>query len=248
MTDALPLSAKTIRIGRQLDNDIALTGDLDVSRHHAELHRNPDGSFEIIDLGTHNGTYVNGKRITGTMLTEQDIISIGHATFRLSNGELRQYADEGAMTIADRLDSLGIELPAPFPPAGNYLPCVIDEGLVYVGGHGPIAGDQMMRGKVGGNLTLEQGREAARMTALSILATLQAELGDLGRIQRIIKVFGMVNVAPGFDRTPAVIDGCSDLLVEIFGDAGRHTRSAVGLAELPFGIAVEIELIARLRT
>ena len=248
MTDAHPLSAKTIRIGRQSNNDVALTGDLDVSRHHAELHRNPDGSFEIIDLGTHNGTYVNGKRITCKMLTEQDIISIGHAIFRLSNGELRQYADEGAMTIADRLDSLGIELPPPFPPAGNYLACVIDGGLVYVGGHGPIAGDQMMRGKVGGNLTLEQGREAARMTALSILATLQAELGDLGQIQRIIKVFGMVNVAPGFDRTPAVIDGCSDLLVEIFGDAGHHTRSAVGVAELPFGIAVEIELIARLRT
>jgi enamine deaminase RidA (YjgF/YER057c/UK114 family) len=151
------------------------------------------------------------------------------------------------MTIADRLDSLGIELPPPFPPAGNYLPCVIDGGLVYVGGHGPVAGDQMMRGKVGGDLTLDQGREAARMTALSILATLQAELGDLDRIQQIIKVFGMVNVAPGFDRTPAVIDGCSDLLVELFGDAGRHTRSAVGLAELPFGIAVEIEFVARLR-
>jgi enamine deaminase RidA (YjgF/YER057c/UK114 family) len=152
------------------------------------------------------------------------------------------------MTIADRLDSLGIELPPPFPPAGNYLSCVIDGGLVYVGGHGPVAGDQMIRGKVGGDLTLAQGREAARMTALSILATLQAELGDLDRIQRIIKVFGMVNVAPGFDQTPAVLDGCSDLLVEVFGDAGRHTRAAVGLAELPVGIAVEIELIARLRT
>lgn len=247
MADAHPLPARTIRIGRQLDNDIALTGDLEVSRHHAELHRHPDGSFEIIDLGSHGGTYVNGKRITHKMLAEQDVIGIGSAVFRLSNGELRQYADEGAMTMADRLASLGIELPPPFPPAGNYLPCVIDEGLVYVGGHGPVAGDQMMRGKVGGDLTLEQGREAARMTALSILATLQAELGDLGRIQRIIKVFGMVNVAPGFDRTPAVIDGCSDLLIEIFGDAGRHTRSAVGLAELPFGIAVEIELVARLR-
>ena len=248
MTDAHPLAAKTIRIGRQPDNDIALTGDLDVSRHHAELHRNPDGSFELIDLGTHNGTYVNGKRITRTMLTEQDVIGIGRAVFRFSNGELRRYADEDAMTVAGRLDSLGIVLPPPFPPAGNYLPCVIDGGLVYVGGHGPVAGDQMVRGKVGGDLTLEQGREAARMTALSILATLQAELGDLGRIQRIIKVFGMVNAAPGFDRTPAVIDGCSDLLVEIFGEAGRHTRSAVGLAGLPFGIAVEIELIARLRT
>src|SRR6266568_5290716 len=93
MTDAHPRSAGTIRIGRHPDNDIALR-DLDVSRHHAELRRNPDGSFEIIDLGSHGGTYVNGERIIHKMLTEQDIISIGHATFRLSGGELRQYADE----------------------------------------------------------------------------------------------------------------------------------------------------------
>lgn len=149
--------------------------------------------------------------------------------------------------ITERLVSLGIVLPPVFPPAGNYLGCVIDNGIVHVGGHGPIAGTEVVRGKVGGDLTLEQGRAAARTTALSILATLQAELGDLDRIERFIKVFGMVNVAPGFDRTPAVIDGCSDLLVEVFGDPGRHTRSAVGLAELPFGIAVEIELTARLR-
>ncbi len=94
MTDAHPLPATTIRIGRTPDNDIALTGNLEVSRHHAELRRNPDGSYEIIDLGSHGGTYVNGERITRTMLTEQDIISIGHATFRLSGGGLRQYADE----------------------------------------------------------------------------------------------------------------------------------------------------------
>ncbi|HJY74575.1 MAG TPA: FHA domain-containing protein, partial [Streptosporangiaceae bacterium] len=93
MTDPHPRPAKTIRIGRTPDNDIALA-DLDVSRHHAELRRNPDGSFEIIDLGSHGGTYVNGERITRKMLTEQDMISIGHATFRLSSGELRQYADE----------------------------------------------------------------------------------------------------------------------------------------------------------
>ena len=138
-------------------------------------------------------------------------------------------------------------LPLVFPPAGNYLGCVVDDGMVYVGGHGPVNGDVIIRGKVGSDLTLEQGRDAARQTGLSILATLQAELGDLDRIERIVKVFGMVNVAPGFNQTPAVIDGCSDLLVEIFEDAGRHTRSAVGLAELPFDIAVEIELIARLR-
>jgi enamine deaminase RidA (YjgF/YER057c/UK114 family) len=83
------------------------------------------------------------------------------------------------------------------------------------------------------------------MTALSMLATMQAELGSLDRVQQVIKVFGMVNVGGAFDQTPAVIDGCSDLLVEVFGDTGRHTRSAVGLAALPFGIAVEIELIAR---
>jgi enamine deaminase RidA (YjgF/YER057c/UK114 family) len=149
--------------------------------------------------------------------------------------------------ISQRLSDLGLVLPEVFPPAGNYVGCVVDGGLVYVGGHGPVAGADTVLGKVGGNLTLEDGQRAARVTALSILATLQAELGDLDRIERIIKVFGMVNVAPGFDQTPAVIDGCSDLLVEVFGAAGRHTRSAVGLAELPFGIAVEIELTARLR-
>ena len=101
-----------------------------------------------------------------------------------------------------------------------------------------------MTGKVGSDLTVEQGRDAARMTALSILATMRDELGELDRVRQIVKVFGMVNVAPGFTNTPAVIDGCSDVLIEIFGDAGRHTRSAVGLAELPFGIAVEIELVA----
>jgi enamine deaminase RidA (YjgF/YER057c/UK114 family) len=133
-----------------------------------------------------------------------------------------------------------------FPPAGNYLGCVVDDGIVYVGGHGPVDGATVIQGKVGGTVSLEEAQQAARMTALSMLATLQSELGDLDRIARIIKVFGMVNCAPGFNQTPAVIDGASDLLVEVFGDAGRHTRSAVGMAELPFDIAVEIELIARL--
>ena len=150
--------------------------------------------------------------------------------------------------ISERLVELGIALPAVFPPAGNYLGCVVDGDLVYVGGHGPIDGTHLIRGKVGGDLSLEEGRDAARLTALSIPATLDHELGNLDRIERIVKVFGMVNVAPGFNQTPAVIDGCSDLLVEVFGEAGRHTRSAVGLAELPFDIAVEIELIARVRT
>jgi enamine deaminase RidA (YjgF/YER057c/UK114 family) len=149
------------------------------------------------------------------------------------------------MTIAQRLAELGLTLPPVFPPAGNYVGCVRTGNTVHVGGHGPVDGDRVIRGKVGADVSLEQAREAARMTALSMLATLDAELGGLDAVERIVKVFGMVNVAPGFNRTPAVIDGCSDLLVEVFGDRGRHTRSAVGLAELPFDIAVEIEMIVQ---
>jgi len=149
-------------------------------------------------------------------------------------------------TIAERLEQLGIVLPPPMPPAGNYVACFVDDDVVYVGGHGPVAGDVIIRGKVGGDLTLEQGREAARMCALSMLATLDAELGSLDVVDSVMKVYGMVNVAPGFNRTPAVIDGCSDLLTDVFGDAGRHTRTAIGVAELPFDIAVETEMIVRL--
>jgi len=149
------------------------------------------------------------------------------------------------VTIAERLRELGIELPAVFPPAANYVPCVVTGDLVHVSGHGPTGSDGLVTGKVGSAMTIEEGRRAARLTGLSLLATLQAELGSLDRVERIVKVLGMVNCAPGFDQIPTVIDGCSDLLVEVFGDRGRHARSAVGMAELPFGIAVEIELIAR---
>jgi len=149
--------------------------------------------------------------------------------------------------IAERLSQLGIDLPPVSPPVGNYLGCVVVDDLIHVGGHGPIGGPERFAGKVGTDLTVEDGYRAARATGLSILATLAAELGSLDRIDRIVKVFGMVNVAPGFTRTPEVVDGCWDLLVEVFGGAGRQTRSAVGMAELPFDIPVEIELIARLR-
>ena len=148
--------------------------------------------------------------------------------------------------IDSRLAELGIELPPLLAPVGNYLPCSRAGSLLFVGGHGPVSADEVVIGKVGSSLSLADGARAARLTALSILATMRAELGDLDRVRRFVKVFGMVNVAPGFDQTPAVIDGCSDLLVDVFGDRGRHTRTAVGLAELPHGIAVEIELIAEI--
>lgn len=143
-----------------------------------------------------------------------------------------------------RLIELGIELPQVPPPAGNYLGCKRVGNLLYVGGHGPTGGaDGIILGKVGSDVSLERGREAARVTALAALATVNAELGSLDPVRQVVKVFGMVNCAPGFNKTPAVIDGCSDLLVEIFGEAGRHTRSAVGMAELPFDISVEIEMV-----
>ena len=115
--------------------------------------------------------------------------------------------------IDDRLTEIGIVLPDPFPPVAYYLACSRLGDALYVGGHGPFDGTRAVIGKVGTDLTLEQGREAARLTALSMLATMRAELGDLDRVRRIVKVFGMVNVGPGFDNTPAVVDGCSDVLV-----------------------------------
>ena len=146
--------------------------------------------------------------------------------------------------IDDRFTALGITLPPVFPPVGSYTGCAQSGNLLHVGGHGPVNGAEIVTGKVGDTVSIEEAQRAARLTALSILATMRAELGDLDRVVRIVKVFGMVNAAPGFNQMPSVIDGCSDVLVEIFGESGRHTRTAVGLAELPFDIAVEIELIA----
>ena len=152
------------------------------------------------------------------------------------------------MGAEERLKPLGIDL-APAPdPVGNYVGAVRTGSLLFLAGHGPVRPDgTMVCGKVGGDLDLAAARDAARLVGLGLLATLRRELGTLDAVARLVKLLGMVNCAPGFDRTPAVIDGCSDLLVDVFGDAGRHARSAVGLAELPFGIAVEIELIAEIR-
>jgi enamine deaminase RidA (YjgF/YER057c/UK114 family) len=147
--------------------------------------------------------------------------------------------------IDARLAALGIELPPVSTPVANYLGCKRVGDLLYVGGHGPVTVNGVVRGKVGGTVGVEEARDAARATALSMLATVRAELGSLDRVRQIVKVFGMVNCAPGFNRTPEVIDGCSDVLVAIFGAAGRHTRSAVGMAELPFDICVEIEMVVQ---
>jgi enamine deaminase RidA (YjgF/YER057c/UK114 family) len=151
------------------------------------------------------------------------------------------------MTAEERLTTLGLVLPEPASPAGNYLSAVRTGSLLFVAGHGPVRLDgTMVQGKVGADLDLESAREAARLVGLGLLATMRQELGSLDSVARIVKLLGMVNCAPGFNQTPAVIDGCSNLLVEVFGEAGRHARSAVGMAELPFDIAVEIELVAEM--
>ena len=149
------------------------------------------------------------------------------------------------MSAEARLQELGIELPQPSTPAGSYVPAVVTGNLVFLSGQGPVSAAGVITGKVGDDVDLATAREAARRTGLQLLAALRQELGSLDRVTRIVKVLGMVNCAPGFNDTPSVINGCSDLLVEVFGpEIGRHARSAVGMAELPYDIAVEIELVA----
>ena len=148
--------------------------------------------------------------------------------------------------IEDRIKELGHTLPPPGAPGGNYVPTVAvpGAGLVYTSGNVARRPDgTMIAGKLGADLTIEQGYEAAQVTALNLLAALKAELGDLDRINRVVKLLCMVNSAPDFGDQPAVANGASDLLVEIFGDKGRHARSAVGMASLPGGVCIEIEMI-----
>jgi len=142
----------------------------------------------------------------------------------------------------DRLAELGITLPAAPRPMASYVTSVRSGNLVFTSGHGPSHPDgSLATGKVGVDLDIEAAREAARVTGLNVLATLRSELGSLDRVRRVVKVLGMVNCPPEFTHHPEVINGCSDLFVEVFGDAGRHTRSAVGFVALPGQIAVEIE-------
>jgi enamine deaminase RidA (YjgF/YER057c/UK114 family) len=159
------------------------------------------------------------------------------------------------MRIEARLRELGLVLPPPVQaPPGVRLPFrfvhVVGD-RAYVSGHGPQGPDGTIVGpfgKVGAEVTIEQGYQAARLIALSVLGSLSRELGDLDRVTAWLRVFGMVNCAPGFGSQPAVINGFSDLIIELYGEAGVHARSAVGVAELPFGMPVEIEaevLIAR---
>jgi enamine deaminase RidA (YjgF/YER057c/UK114 family) len=150
--------------------------------------------------------------------------------------------------IEDRLAELGIELPAPFSaPPGVEFPfelVTISGNLAYISGHGPADGSELLvAGKVGTDVSLEEAHRAARLTGLSIIASLKQVLGVLDRVRRWVKALGLVNCAPGFNLTPAVMNGFTELILEIWGEPGKHARSAIGASELPFDMSVEVEAI-----
>jgi enamine deaminase RidA (YjgF/YER057c/UK114 family) len=148
------------------------------------------------------------------------------------------------MRVEARLREIGLELPPPPRPAANYVGAVQSGSLLFISGHVPTKdGEFVYIGKVGKELSLEEGYEAARMAALNCLASAKTVLGDLDRVTRVVKILGMVNCSEDFGEQPKVVNGASDLLVQLFGEAGRHARSAVGMQALPFGVAVEIEMI-----
>ena len=148
----------------------------------------------------------------------------------------------------EKLKQMGIELPAAPTPLAAYVPAVNAGDYAYTSGQIPLAkGELQFKGKVGAELTAEQGYQAARLCAINCLSALKGVIGSLDNIERVVKVVGFVNSAPGFNAQPKVINGASELLGEVFGDAGKHARSAVGVSELPIDAAVEVEVIVKLK-
>lgn len=157
----------------------------------------------------------------------------------------RETAEDTAIA---RLERLGIALPAPPPPIGNFVTHVVQGDLLYLSGQGPTHPDgRLHAGKVGADVGVEEAYAHARLTGINLVAVMQAALGDLERVVRIVKLFGMVNATPDFTDHPKVVNGCSDLFHDVFGERGIHARSAVGLGSLPNGITVEIEAIVAFR-
>jgi enamine deaminase RidA (YjgF/YER057c/UK114 family) len=148
------------------------------------------------------------------------------------------------MQIETKLKEMGVELPQAVTPVANYVPAVRTGNLIFLSGHGPFKEDSsLITGKVGSDLTTDQGYAAARRIAIGLLGSLKAEIGDLDKVKRVVKLLGLVNCTPDFADQPKVINGASDFFVDVFGEKGKHARSAVGTNALPFNIAVEIEMI-----
>jgi enamine deaminase RidA (YjgF/YER057c/UK114 family) len=148
------------------------------------------------------------------------------------------------MNIEAKIEKLGLQLPSPATPVANYVPAVRTGSLVFLSGHGPMREDgSLITGKLGSDLKVEEGYEAAKRVALGLVGSLKGLIGDLDKVTRIVKLLGMVNCESTFKDHPQVINGASDFLVEVFGDKGKHARSAVGMNALPFNISVEIEMV-----
>jgi len=146
-------------------------------------------------------------------------------------------------TVEAKLAALGIVIPAATAPAANYVPTVISGNQLWISGQISMADGKFMAGKLAGEADIEGGRAAARQCAINVIAQIKAALGDLDRVKRVVKLVGFVNSAPDFTDQPKVVNGASDLVVEAFGEAGRHARSAVGVAALPFNVSVEVEAV-----
>ncbi|MCW3109491.1 MAG: Endoribonuclease [Segetibacter sp.] len=150
--------------------------------------------------------------------------------------------------VEARLKELGIQLTTPTPPTANFLKAVRIGNMVYLSGHGPDKpGGGQVTGKLGSDLTIEEGKQAARLVGISLLSSLKKEIGNLNKVKRIVKVLGMVNAIPSFENHSQVMNGFSDLMVEVFGENGKHARSAVGMSSLPANIPIEIEMIVELK-
>ncbi len=151
-------------------------------------------------------------------------------------------------SISERLTGLNITLPTPAAPVASYVPAVLAGNLLHISGQVSMADGVLITGRLGEDMTLEQGQAAARACALMLAAQMQKALGSLDRVERIVKLGVFVNSTPDFTDHPKVANGCSDTIEEIFGDAGKHARSAVGVAALPLGVAVEVDAIVAVRT
>lgn len=148
----------------------------------------------------------------------------------------------------NRIEELGIEIPEPPEPEGSYIPARSAENLVFCSGQGPKKdGEFVHLGKVGSDLTVDKGYEAARVSVINCLAEIKSEIGSLNKIDKVVKVRGFVSSVPGFEKQPAVVNGASDLLQEIFGEGGKHTRAALGTSELPANIPIEVEMIVNVK-
>jgi 6-phosphogluconolactonase (cycloisomerase 2 family)/enamine deaminase RidA (YjgF/YER057c/UK114 family) len=223
----------------QADGSLKKVGHQEVARRPRNFNFTPDGRHVLVaSQEEHRVQVFSFNDADGSMKdTKMDIAVKMPVCLVFLPGKPRVDPEE-------RIRTLGIQLIPPTPPIANYVKAVRSGNLVFLSGHGPDKpeGGQIF-GKLGKDLTIEQGQAAARLTVISLISTLKAYVGDLNRVKRVVKVMGLVNCVDGFGQQPAVMNGCSNLLVDIFGEKGKHARTSVGVNALPNNIAVEIEMV-----